>query len=67
MTHLYRHFNGGRLETNINPVARPELNYLGYVSAHEYDGVKYYSFTAAYMMPQHIAPTRVELWKYGCE
>ncbi len=67
MTHLYRSFNGGKLTTLRHPNAIRNMEYVGYIEAHEYDGQQYKSFTAAQWVSQDQLPKPSELRALGCE
>ena len=67
-THLYRHFNGGKLIENRIPKGMRDVEYLGYVATLAYDGRTYRTFIANRSLPcERLMPTTQELWAYGVE
>lgn len=66
-THLFRHFDGGRIVESPRPrcpAGLRDMEYLGYVATFEYDGRTHRSFIRAAMVSERMLPTYYELIKY---
>lgn len=68
-THLFRHFDGGRIVESPRPrcpAGLRDMEYLGYVATVEYDGQAYRTFVANRSFPcERLMPTERELAAYG--